>query len=274
MLEKFNYVNHIGEELEFGKFPLFANYNDLRDFSWDVKSKNDKISGFSKGIVSKSIPIIIICSSDAEGLRMRNEIFEICEKDILANKPGKIVIGDYYLQCYITGSTKSEYLVSRRCLQIDLSIQTDSPEWVKESLYAFRSNSGGNGSFLDFAYDFPFDYQNSLQIGEISNSGIIANNFKIVIYGAAINPSIFIGNHEYSVECEIGKSEYLSIDSVAKTIILTKENGDKINLFNNRNKDSYIFEKIPPGISKVSAVNEGLSYDITLLEERSEPKWI
>lgn len=274
MLEKFKYVNHIGEVLEFGKHPLFANYNDLRDFAWEIKSKNDKISGFQKGIVSKSIPLVIMCSSDADGLKKRNEIFEVFEKDILANKPGKIIIGDYYLKCFATESTKAEYLISKQYMQMGIKIQTDCPEWVKETTTKFRMNSDAAEGFLDFAYGFPYDFKNGLSLGQLNNSGFIPANFKIVIYGAAKNPAIFVNEHIYSVDAEIGKNEYITIDSVNKTVILTKGNGKQINLFNSRNKNSYIFEKMPPGESIVSTSNDELIFDITLLEERSEPKWI
>lgn len=274
MLEKFKYINHLGEVLEFGKFPLFANYNDLRDFSWDVRSTNEKISGFYKGIVSKSIPILIMCSSEEEGIRKRNELFDVFEKDVLFNKPGKIIIGDYYLKCFVTGSTKGDYLISKRYMQLDLSIQTDSPEWVKETTTNFRFASESAEGFLDFPYSFPYDYKNGLSLGELNNSGFIPANFKMVIYGATKNPAVIVGNHIYSVSIEMGKNEYLTIDSIKKTIFLTKSNGEQINLFNSRNKDSYIFEKIPPGVNVVSASNSEIKFDITLLEERSEPKWI
>lgn len=273
MLEKFKYVNHLGETLEFGKHPLYANMNDLRDFSWEIKSKNDKISGFSKGIVSKSIPIILICKSNAEGIEMRNKLFEVFEKDVLAKKHGKIIIGDYYLKCYITDSTKANYLITKRYMQFDLKLQTDHPEWIKETTSEFRFDSGGGSPYLDFPYDFSYDLKNSLSIEEINNTSFVSTNFKMIIYGAVKNPTVFVGSHEYSVNVEIGQGEYLTIDSVNKTVFITKNNGEIVNCFNNRNKDSYIFEKIPSGSSVISSTNEGLRFDITLLEERSEPKW-
>ena len=104
MLEKFKYINHLGETLEFGKSPLFVNENDLRDFSWDVTKKNNKISGFSKGIVSKTIPIILKAETKDEAKRMKNRLFEVFEKDVLAEKYGRIVVGDYYLKCYVVDS--------------------------------------------------------------------------------------------------------------------------------------------------------------------------
>lgn len=274
MLEKFKYINHIGETLEFGVGSLFANENDLHDFSWSVTSKNDKISGFNKGIVSKTIPIVMKCETASEGAEMRNHIFEVFEKDVLAQKHGRIIIGDYYLKCFVTGSSKSNYLINKGFLCLDVTVHTDFPEWVKETTTSFRTDPTENeGAFLDFAYDFPHDFKNGFSIMTLNNTGFVASNFRMVIYGAVSNPTVFIGNHEYSVNVDIAPGEYLTIDSVNKTIVLTKANGQQVNCFNNRNKDSYIFEKIPSGLNVASSTNEGISFDVTLLEERSEPKW-
>jgi phage-related protein len=74
------------------------------------------------------------------------------------------------------------------------------------------------------------------------------------------------------VNCTVGANEYLTIDSSAKKVFLTAQDGTITNMFNNRNRDSYVFEKIPTGQNVVSW-NGGFGFDIILLEERSEPKW-
>lgn len=275
MLESFKYINHIGEVLEFGVNSLFANENDLRDFSWSVNSKNDKISGFNKGIVTKTIPIIMKCQSAEDGVALKNRIFEVFEKDVLARQHGKIVIGDYYLKCFITDSTKSSYLINKGLMMLEIKAQTDLPEWIKETTTAFRSETAADGEsvFLDFAYDFAYDFKNGLSTGVLNNTGFVPTNFRIVIYGEVSKPTLFIAGHEYSVDVDIAKGEFLTIDSVNKTVILTKKDGQQVNCFNNRNKDSYIFKKIPSGMITTNSSNEGISFDITLLEERSEPKW-
>ena len=195
------------------------------------------------------------------------------EKDVLAEKYGKIVVGDYHLKCYVTDSKKKSYLVSKDFLQLDLKVQTDVPQWIKETTVNFNTKNGNNSDFLDFAYDFPFDFKNGLSVGEINNTGFVPCDFKMVIYGATKKPSVFIGGHEYYVDVEIGASEFLTIDSAKKTVVLTKYNGTEVNCFNNRSRDSYVFKKIPSGISSVSSGSDGICVDITLIEERSEPKW-
>ena len=246
MLERFKYTNSFGETLDFGKNCLFVNENDLRDFAWEITSKNNKISSFRKGIVSKTVPIILKCDTEYEGIKLRNRLFEVFEKDVLAMQYGKVQIGDYYLRCYITGSKKTEYLIHKSYMVVSLTVQTDLPEWIKETTISHDMADATSSPYLDFSYDYPHDYKSVVKKGSIINPNFVASNFIMTIHGAAYNPTLRIGGHIYSVNVQVEPGEYLTIDSSAKTIILTKANNEKVNCFNNRNKDSYIFEKIPP----------------------------
>ena len=107
---------------------------------------------------------------------------------------------------------------------------------------------------------------------KLNNTGFVPENFRMNIYGPCINPQITIGGHVYEVAKEFEANEYLTIDSIAKTITLTHTDGAVENCFNLRNKESYIFEKIPVGVNTVSG-NAEFKFDITLFEERGEPKW-
>lgn len=273
MLEKITYKNHINESLDFGTSPLFVNANDLRDFAWEITSKNDRISTFQKGIVSKTMPIIVMCNSEEEGVALRNKIFEVLEKDVLAQQHGRLYIGNYYLKCYITGSKKADYLTNKNYMRVDLTVQTDHPEWVKETTTSFSQFADETAEYLDFPFGYSFDYANELLNGVIKNTSFVASNFRLTIYGQVSNPTLYISGHEYSVDVDVEAGEYLTIDSVDKTIILTKVDGEQVNCFNKRSRDSYIFEKIPAGENTYSSPNESIYFDITIFDERSEPKW-
>lgn len=273
MLEQLKYINHMNEILEFGKTKLYVNENDLRDFAWEITSKNDRISGFKKGIVTKTVPIILKCDSNEEGIALKNKLFEVFEKDVLAVKHGRIVIGDYYLKCYVTESAKSEYLINRSYLKITVKVSTDYPYWIKETSSTFNYGDNSAGTILDFNRDFAYDYTSNLIGKQLNNTSFVATNFKINIHGECENPRIRIAGHDYQVYASIKENEYVTIDSVNKTIVLTRVDGTKENLFNKRNRASYIFEKIPSGILNMSA-NGNFKFDVVLLEERGEPRWI
>lgn len=273
MLEKMQYINHMNEVLEFGAGKLFVNENDLRNFKWDVITVNGRISAFKKGIVSKTLHIILKVDTEEEGIAMRNKLFEVTEKDVLAVKHGKIIIGDYYLKCYITESDKSNYLIHKGYMTLKAKVTTDLPYWVKETATKFNYASDGTaGKNLDYKRDFPSDYSSNLIGTALNNSNFVASNFLLKIHGACQNPVITIAGHNYAVKTSLEQSEYLTIDSVNRTIVKTLANGNKVNCFNLRDKSSYIFERIPTGTHNVSS-SANFKFDITLLEERGEPKW-
>ena len=275
MLEQLKYKNHVNEVFEFGKDGIFVDMNELHDYEWTVTKKGNRISSLDYAISKRKLPVVIICDTEAKGIAARNKLMEVVEKDVLAMKHGRIIIGDYYFRCFVTKSQKKNYLTTKRWMEITLTLTTDFPYWVKESTMQFGNrlpSSPSVGKNLDFAHDLPYDFYSGFNMRDLNNTGFVKTNFKIIIYGAASNPSVFIGGHEYGVNCDIGENEYLTIDSLSKQVYLTGNTGEITNKFNDRNKDSYIFEKIPPGSNHVSWTGD-FGFDIILMEERSEPKW-
>lgn len=126
--------------------------------------------------------------------------------------------------------------------------------------------------YLDYPYDFAFDYMSLEQNQSLTNPEYFASHFQLIAYGACTNPSIIIGGHKYEVDCELGVGEYLVINSRTKKVYKVETDGTIVNQFNLRNRDSYIFEKMPSGSNAV-LWNGLFGFDVTLLEERSEPKW-
>ena len=271
MLEQLKYKNHVNEVFEFGKDGIFVNTSDLHDYEWAVTKKSNKISAMNREVSKRKLPVVIMCETEEKGIAARNRLFEVVEKDVLANKHGRIIIGDYFFKCFVTQSQKKDYLKSKRYMALTLTLTSDFPYWVKETTVCFGAgNKGSGGKNLDFAFDYPFDFYSETE--ELNNTGFVGSNFRMVIYGACTNPKVYVSGHLYQVDCDVGASEYLTIDSVSKKIYLTANDGTTTNVFNLRNKDSYIFEKIKPGINAVM-IEGDFGVDITLLEERSEPKW-
>lgn len=273
MLEELIYKNHRNEELLFGKKNIFANENDLHDFAWSITSKSNKITGFNKGIVTRTIPAIIQCDYETDGTAIRNAMFECTEKDVLAMEYGRIVIGDYYLQCYITASKKTDYLIRKGYMRISLEISTDRPYWVRESKYTFQpQEASGSGNNMDYPHDYPFDYYNGMSSRILLNEAISDADFEMVVYGLCENPEILIGSHKYHVNCQLETGEYLVINSLSKKIYKVKNDGEQVNQYNLQDRDWYVFQKIASGSHSVSW--SGLfGFDITMYERRSEPKW-
>lgn len=133
MLDRITYINHLNEKVVFGEDGIYANYNELRNYEWDYDYENGVISNFRHTIKPKKLPVEIAALSESDGIQKKNRLFEIFEKDVLAEKKGRLVIGDYYYKCYITASKKSNYLFNKNRLSLELTVTSDSQFWIKET---------------------------------------------------------------------------------------------------------------------------------------------
>ena len=271
MLERLKYKNHLNEVVDFGLDGVYVNTNALHDYEWKVTSKGNRISALKHSVQTRKLPVIIMCSTEEEGIAIRNRLFEVFEKDVLALQHGRIIIGDYYFKCFVTKSIKSDYQKTKQYMVLTLTLSSDYPYWVSESVRSFGV-AGDASEGMDYPFDFDFDYLTDAASTVLTNPGFVASNFKLIIYGACSNPTINIAGHTYQVNCDVGANEYLTIDSTTKKIFVTKNDGSVVNHFNDRNKQSYVFEKIPAGMNDVTWDGD-FGFDIILMEERSEPKW-
>lgn len=277
MLEKLTYINHLNERFELGKNGVYVNTHELRNYEWSVTKQGDKIASLKRGIVKRKIPVVFVTKTYAEGISLRNKLYEIMDKDTIAGKYGKFVIGDYYLKGYVTKSDKKDWMKSLtgRFLQLNLTVTTDAPAWIRETRHVLRKNSesGIGGSDLDFPHDYAFDFKSDTGAANVNNQSIASSTFRMIFYGPCSDPEVEIGGHLYRVYGEVGEHEYVTVDATTKEITLTHSDGSQTNWFNNRYRRSYIFEPIPSG---VQSVYWGGAYgiDVITFDERSEPKWI
>lgn len=277
MLEKIIYYNHKGEALYFGSDGLYANENDLRDFSNKYTSKNGKIVAFNKGIVEKSIPIIIKSDTPERAAELKNKITEFADRDIFALHPGKIVINGYYMQGYLYENIKSNYLIDDTYLECKLKFVTDNPYWIKETTYQYLAEPPEAVKYTDLETgimfpEFQFDFFRAKGDEILYNPSFADSNFILAIYGFVENPQIAIAGHPYRVETTIYEGERLVIDSLTHTVQKIGRLGEITNLYNARDKHYSVFKKIPPGMNTFQW-SGGFGVDITLFDERSEPKW-
>ena len=275
MLDNFIYVDHIGRRFDGLSNKVYLNYSELRNYSWSYETINNRISRFFRPIKDRKIPLWVHCDSEAEATAVKNRLYELTETDVEAELPGKIYIGEYYTNGYITSSSKGDYLIHDKMCRIDLVLTSDDTAWYKEQTYAFVSGSGGAigvGGGTDYPYDYSYDYALSMSGRSIVCNSVGSNAFRLLIYGAVTNPAVVINGHTYAINGSIGAGETLLIDSLTKTITLTTATGNKVNWFDKRNRDNYIFEPIPAGQSTISWVGS-FGFDLTVIEKRSEPKW-
>ena len=279
MLEKFIYENHLGERFVGLENGVYLNYNDLRDYSWNYDTINSKISRFYKQITDKNLPLVACGVTEEKAISAKNRLLDIAEADIVAKIPGRIFVGDYYMIGYVTKSTKSNYLITKRLTNINLTFTSDDPVWCREKSYSFATTETANademqtigGTDYNVAYDY--DFAAALPSQDITVDSTDGATFKIRVYGKAEYPLIAIGGHSYSVNGVVEDGESLLIDALNKKITLTTESGNAVNWFDRRNRESDIFQPIPSGTVSV-AWTGNFAFDLTVIEKRSEPRWI
>ncbi len=274
MLDNFYYLNNFGETLCFGKDGVFASYNDLRDYQWNYETINNVITGFTRGIVTKKIPILFLSASGQQTRQARNRAYEIVEKDVLAKKRGKLYCNGYYMECWLIGTANTEYLNNESYMRTEFAVVSDKPEWVKANTFSFFPQKNNIGSY-DFGFDadFPFDLQvTPYTTNTLINPYAFESQFLLNIYGDCIDPQIQIGDYVYSFNIKLLKGERLEINSLTRKIYKYDTGGNITNCFNCRNKIHSVFAPIPSGNKQIQWNNE-FRFDLTIIQLRSEPEW-
>lgn len=274
MLEKFTYTNHLGEVINFGESPYFASHTDLRDYKWTYDTG---ITRFDRDTVTKTLEVILV-GTEEDANKAKDALYEIFEKDVLAMKKGTFQVGEYKMNAFVYGSKKTNYLTNKRLLIVELDVVTDTPQWKTEKTFSFTAETETDD--IDYGRDYlaavgyPYGYSYSQVEAEAYNDSFYACGFRLVIYGPVTNPAITIGGKVYKVDVAVAKGEYLEIvsDGKTKTITLHKSGNVKEDCFAKRYKPQSVFAKIETGVNLVTWDNT-FGFDLTLLQERSEPKW-
>lgn len=272
MLDIIKHINSQNEVLDFIAAGIYLNENDLRDFEWTVTTKNDRITGFKKGVTTKTLSLQFVCNNEQEAAAVKNNFYEHFEIDVLRAAPGYFEINGYKYNCYVIKSAKSEYLANKRLLVLKLTITTDDDAWIKETTHTldFKELQEADDA-LKYTFNYPFTYRRNSSVN-IINTGLISTEGIIRIYGPAINPLVKIDANVYQVNETLESNEFLEINTKEKSIYKFSSYGDKTNIFNLRNKNYNVFEPIPAGAVNVSA-NDEFKVDIVCRERRGEPRW-
>lgn len=269
------YVNSKGVEVNLNKEPYKMLVSDLLDYEWEVITSANRITGFGYTVKEKVLNIDVHRNRDAGARENMNRLTEIFETDILSGAPGRLYIDEQYMICYIKSSEKDNWETDR-IIQGEYGIVTDNPFWITEKHFSFQKKTSKEKIFeyLDHPYDFEYDLlAEPYGMDKIEGGTSSDSHFKMIIYGPAVFPEVFIGGHKYRVNTVVAEGEYLTIDSREQTVVRCMIDGTKINEFDNREHEGHsVFKKIPAGNVEVEW-NGSFGWDIMLFEERSEPRW-
>lgn len=268
-----------GEKIDFCRWPYMVTGGDLFSGEYDEIEGNDHIQDFEKKITDYSLEVEINAIGEVNFRRAVDYLEEVTEKDIVNVTPGRLYVGNSYMKCWIVGTDKDRWVNDLCSISNELTIKSDYPYWITEEKFEFlkAEQSEVMSPWLEFPYDYPYEYGKVRTLQYIQNSNYTSSGFKMTIYGPCINPIIRIAGHVYELQTTLYAGEYAVIDSSTRyskdrKIVKVKEDGTQEDIYNSRNKDSEIWRKIPPGRSIVSW-NGSFGFDIILFNERGTPRW-
>lgn len=275
------YQNSKGEEIRLDAEGFYTDEGTLRDFVWEYNytpfpdGSGGSVSMFTRNEQTHTLTVSAHAYSAEQLATLLNRLHNITEYDIRERTAGKLWLDNQYIVCYlitseITNKSRRVHFVTK-----ELNILPVIPFWCMEDTKSFLI--GGNSSISSDAkrYNgrYPYRYGTGYSQAVLDNTvGNWQTPMIITIYGAAVDPSINIGGHLYSLNTTLQANERAIIDQLHKRIYKIGTTGLKTNLFNSRDKTTDIFRSAPVGMVSVF-YNGDYSFDITLVHQRSEPLW-
>lgn len=274
------YQNAKGDVIRFDTPPLILNTSTLWDVAWEVTMYNraqqdgGKITRARRPAVQKQI--ILNCAADTqqEHNAALNSLANIIEYDNANNLSGRLYLNGYYVTCRLTESYKTLDREFPNSSLVNLTVQVERPAWCKETQYSYTPgsvdiNSGAKSSYLA---QYPYSYAPSTANVTVVNSAVAAAPMRVVFYGPAANPKIYFGDIAIGLDVTLSAGEYAVINQLTREVYKVSRDGVKTNCFNNRYKAQSIFTALPSGTHQLSA-STGLTADVYVIEQRSEPLW-
>lgn len=247
-----------------------ANYYS---WAWDVEGTKlqygYRVADFSRDAAVYDTELIFYGSEQRRRTLVQN-LHDDFENDVRTKRAGKIIWGDYYLECYITESSTEPTEVGTWTSN-KITIYAPYPFWVQDFHIVLPASQETASGFLDYPYDYPYDYAApTMGTRHIQTNFPFESEFEMVIYGLAVNPRVVINDYAYALYATIPQGAYVIINSRQKTIMMYR-NGTRTNMFNFRNKTASIFQRITGGDLTISW-DSSFGVDLTIYHERSEPR--
>lgn len=274
------YINSKNEKIDFKSDTYRLMSTDLWDSEWEYDKTErgalgTQINSFYKNLKEKELEFMVRGKSNAEYKDALNNLISVIDYDTANNQKGKLYVNDYYIPCNLINVEHEKWERNLTFHPVTVKLVAEKLSWVKPNKFSVQAGDTqiSDNDFLDFPFDFEFDFFLNAYNKTFINNAYQDSDFKLTIYGYINNPRITIGSTVYEVMTTVYKGDYLVIDSQNSTVYLHKNNGTVINVFNDRYKTDNIFKKIPIGTNYLNW-NGTFSFDLEFYDERSSPIWI
>ncbi len=272
------YVNSKGVELKLDRKPYYTEKSELYDFSWSLGFAARPLQDGGR-VVSRrrqnnvrKLTLYVYGDSAEQFNEAMNKLADTLSADTEELSPGRLYIGGQYLSCFASAGEKTVSKDWPHCVKMTLSFFPQNPCWCTERTYSFNFRTETDIKGLKYPKKYPFRYTSLARHASLINDHYAPSPMIIRIFGPIENPRFSIDGTVIGLDVTLGKGESAVIDQTERTVYKYSATGEKTNLFNRRLKNGNIFSYAPKGTSLMECQGE-LNMDITLIKQRSEPRW-
>ena len=272
------YENSAGETIRFDEAPIVVQATGLFDWQWNIsaydRSLRDggRVVAARRPVQDRTLVLDVFSDSQSEHDAAIDRLHNVLEYDLCALSPGRLWINDRYVRCFASASVKTIDRDWSTYTVVGLTLKIISPAWVKEeTVTVLPVTTAADSGDKKYPGKYPYKYSEGGNVARFVNDTAAPAPMIIKLFGACVNPSVYVGENEYSVNTSIAAGEYVVIDQRDKSIVRVGQSGTRSNLFNLRKKSVDNFAPAPPGSLTVSCSGQ-FACEVTFLTQRSEPE--
>ena len=273
------YENSAGEIIRFDTAPIVVQTTGLFDWQWNISAYDRAIRDGGRAVAARrpvqdrTLVLDVFSDSQSEHDAAIDRIHDVLEYDLCRLTPGKLFINHRYVRCFAYASVKTLDRDWSTYTVVGLTLRLISPAWVKEeTVTVLPVITAADTADKKYPGKYPYKYSEGGNIARFVNDTASSAPMILKIFGACSNPSVYIGENEYSVNTSISAGDYVIIDQRDKSIVRVSQSGVRSNIFNLRKKSVDNFLPAPPGALSVSCSGQ-FACEVTFLTQRSEPEW-
>lgn len=244
----------------------------LRGREWSYTLGYRSLTGVSRTAREAELDLTYVrCPEKVDSTR------RLFDADVAAGTPGTFDADGWTTRAYVVKAEPQT--ITPTMVETQLTVVLLDGVWRRETTTHHDPRTDA-GSGLDYPHDYPHDYGGMSILDTVANTSGMPQPIRLTIFGPCVNPYVIIDPNRYEVDATIPAGSRLEIDGTAdaRTVIMISDTGLRTNLFakavrgTGRGSGTYIFEPLPPGTSTISWAG-GFEFDLTAIEERSEPPW-
>lgn len=119
------------------------------EWQWETVGTNfPRITALKKQLVSPSFTIVVSGTSKQDMLDNVEHLTSVFDGDCYRGEMGRLYVGNYYRDCFITASTKSK-IFQRNITSIEFVATSDNAEWKYEKEISFSGSGALIGEIAD-----------------------------------------------------------------------------------------------------------------------------